>query len=97
MVCSYLPDGVICGLDFGSSKVLSKIRYYPPAQYLYRMNGGKFQISSNGTDYQTIHTVQNAIIGWNEIFVTPAINCRYARYLSPDGGYGNISEIEFYS
>src|SRR5439155_1347436 len=64
----------------------------------YRMTGGKFQGSSDGVSYTDLYTI-NSEPG-DSIYTTATISStsayRYVRYLSPDGGYGNVSELEFY-
>jgi hypothetical protein len=64
------------------------------------MLGGKFQgsntsSSSGFTDLHTV-TVTPALGGWVEVTLTDATTYWYSRYLSPDGGFCNVAEIEFY-
>ncbi len=92
-------DGGYTGMDLGSAKVIGKIRYYPRSSLASRMTGGKFQgsntsSSSGFVDLYTISTTPAA--QWNEIIISNPTTYRWVRYLSPDGGYGNIAEMEFY-
>jgi hypothetical protein len=83
---------------------ITKIRFYPRAQFANRMTGGTFE-GSNGDKtagpYITIARVtsQPAEAQWNEIttFEVPNPVFRYVRYSAPSSGWGNVSEIEFYS
>jgi hypothetical protein len=92
-------DGGYTGLDLGSAKVISKIRYYPRNNSVWRTVGGKFQGSNTSSsdgfvDLYTITATQaNA---WNEVTISNLTGYRWVRYLSPNGGYGNIAEMEFY-
>ncbi len=66
-----------------------RIRYYPRSGFADRMVGGAFE-GTNGDavtgPYRAIHTIANVGLG----------NYRYLRYRSPNGSYGNVSEVEFY-
>ena len=68
-----------------------KIRFYPRAGLNNRMVGGVFE--ADGTVLHTITEVPST--GWTEIKVNFE-GARYLRYRSPNGGYGNVAEIEFY-
>jgi hypothetical protein len=89
-------SGAYTGLDFGSSKTVSIIKFYPRENWAARMNGGKFQGSddnSNWTDIYTINT--NPAYAWTEVPVN--VKYRYVRYLSPANGHCNVAEIEFWN
>lgn len=62
------------------------------------MQGGKFQGSINGVTFSDIFTIQTAppFGQWVEVTISPTTPYRFLRYLSPDGGYCNVAEIEFY-
>jgi|GEM_PF-1806755 len=95
-------DGGYTGIDLGNgnAKVISKIRFHPRAGYEGRMTGGKFQGSNTGTGsgYTDLVTVSSTpSSGWNELTVTGTAAYRYLRYLSPNGGFTNVSEVEFYT
>ena len=95
-------NGVWVGLDLGEGKdaAVAKIRYYPRSEFPARMVGGKFQGSSTAdfskdvVDLFTI-TDEPGADQWSETTKIASDNkFRYLRYLSPDDGWGNVSEIE---
>jgi len=96
------PDGGYTGVKLNSGKVITKIRFYPRGweQYLIdRMIGGKFQGSNTGenegyTDLYTITTSPNSEL--NEVIINDLNAYTYIRYIGPNGGYCDVSEIEFY-
>ena len=98
------PTGNGCwvGLDFGAgvSNVITQINYCPRSGYESRMVGGIFQGANQASfsDAVTLGTVgtQPPSGGFTSMTVTDATAFRYVRYLSPDGGYGNVAELEFY-
>jgi beta-galactosidase len=94
------PDGSWVGLDLGRPTRISKIRFRPRAILPQRMVGGQFQGAStpdfeNAVDLFTIKTSPDANT-MSESTINIATPFRYVRYLSPDGGSGNIAELEFY-
>jgi hypothetical protein len=100
--------GGYTGIDLGEggAKRITKIRFHPRiyayagARTLLRMVGGRFQGSNEAPDhgffdlYTVTWTPEN---GWNEAAVADATLYRWLRYLSPDGGFANVAEIEFYA
>ncbi|HEX3019718.1 MAG TPA: discoidin domain-containing protein [Chitinispirillaceae bacterium] len=92
-------DGGYTGLDFGTAKVISKIRYYPPHDLESRMDGGKFQgKTSNSSDFEDLYTLSNTSHDqWHEVTISNSKAYRWVRYLGPDGSNCNIAEMEFYS
>ena len=95
-------NGAWVGLDLGSgiSKTVVAVRYYPRSSWAGRMVGGVFQ-GANTADFSaavTLFTITaqppEGVMTAQTISVTNAF--RYVRYLAPDGGYGNIAELEFY-
>jgi hypothetical protein len=104
------PNGGYAGIDLGSgnAKVIKKIRFFPRSDWSGgpdRMAGGKFQGSNAGesTGFLDLYSIPAgtpsgfAISSWVEVTVNNPTAYRYLRYLSPDGGYCNIAEVEFYS
>ena len=93
-----IADGVWVGLDLGTAKPIGKVRFYPRSGQTGRMVGGKFQGSNDlnsWTDLATISSLPS--LSWNELSVSNTTAYRYVRYLSPNGGWGNVAEVEFYS
>ncbi|HEY5811365.1 MAG TPA: hypothetical protein VIT23_01780 [Terrimicrobiaceae bacterium] len=88
------------GAILADSEMVRGIRFHPRAEFPERMVGGVFE----GTDgdpvtgiYETIYTItSNPPQGWSKVDVSLG-NYRYLRYRGPDGSYGNVAEIEFYS
>ena len=94
--------GAWAGLDLGAgaSKQIAAIRYAPRTGYSWRMNGGKFQ-GANSADFSdavTLHTLAGPPTeGLLTLqLVNYATAFRYLRYLSPDNGFCNVAEVEFY-
>ncbi|MFW0740037.1 Ig-like domain-containing protein, partial [Flavobacterium sp. T12S277] len=86
------------GLDLGTAKVVTNIRYYPIKSNAGRMLGGKFQGSntSNSADFVDLYTIQTQPnYGWQDVSIPNSKTYRYYRYLSPVDGYCNVAEIEF--
>jgi fibronectin type 3 domain-containing protein len=95
-------NGVWAGLDFGAgpSNVIGVIKYCPRATFASRMVGGVLQ-GANDPDFTnatTLFTITAApaynVLTPQTVSVTTAF--RYVRYLSPNNGYGNVAEVEFY-
>ena len=81
---------------------VTSVRFYPRDGFASRMNGGQFQGSNTGpdaTDYVTLATITTTPT--QGVYTTLPVNnttrYRYLRYVSPDYGYGNIAELEFYA
>ncbi len=101
-------NGAWVGLDLGTGKSarISKIRFRPRAdndansQFANRMIGGRFQ-GANMPDFKDAVdlfaiSASPAQGQWSEAAITNPAPFRYIRYLSPDGGSGNVAELEFY-
>ncbi|MCM3748849.1 discoidin domain-containing protein [Paenibacillus pasadenensis] len=89
------------GIDLGegNAKTVKVIRFYPRETFAFRMNGGKFQGSntSSSSGFVDLYTISgNSANGWNEVTIADPAAYRYLRYVSPNGGFGNVKEIEFY-
>jgi fibronectin type 3 domain-containing protein len=95
-------NGDWVGLDFGAgvSNVIVQIKYCPRSGLESRMVGGIFQGANqaNFSDAVTLFTITNqpATGVFTSANITNTAGFRYVRYLSPNGGYGNVSELEFY-
>ena len=88
------------GLDLGRTARLVKIRFRPRAELSDRMVGGQFQIA-NKADFRdafTVFTVTTPPVQgkMTEQAIMNSMAFRFVRYFSPNGGSGNVSELEFY-
>jgi len=95
-------NGDWVGLDFGMgvSNIITRINYCPRSGSESRMVGGIFQ-GANQADFSDavtlfIITTQPATGVFTSASITNPAGFRYVRYLSPNGGYGNVAELEFY-
>jgi len=90
-------NGGYAGLDLASAYSIGQIKYYPRSTFTSRMTGGKFQGSNDNTTYTDIYTISTEpTLAWQTVDVSSSAY-RYVRYLSPDGGYCNVAEVEFYT
>jgi hypothetical protein len=96
-----LADGNWVGLDLGSPKEITMIKYAARQHWGSRMDGGQFQASSTAdfsSDVVTFYTIS----GWpaygtlTEQAITMSQTYRYVRYISPDNGWCNVAELEFW-
>jgi chitodextrinase len=88
-------NGAFTGLDFGSQANITQIKFQPRTDWASRMNGGKFQGSNDGSSYTDVFTISSNP-PYNLSSVSVNANYRYMRYLSPNNGYCNVAEIEFW-
>ncbi len=95
-------NGVWAGLDFGAgaSNLVGVIKYCPRATFNSRMVGGVFQGANDAafTSPTTLFTI-TAAPAYSTLtpqLVTVTNAFRYVRYLSPNNGYGNVAEVEFW-
>ena len=99
------PNGNFVGIDQDGQAAVpasgtGTIRFYPRVGSANRMQGGKFQGSADGVTYTDLYTITGvpADSQWTSVSLSADPKpYRYLRYLSPNGGWGNVSEIEFYS
>ena len=89
------------GLDLGTARVITQVKYCPRSNYVSRIIGGQFQ-GSNTADFSS------GVVTLFTISATPAYGVltaqaisnttpfRYVRYFGPTGGSCNIAEVEFY-
>lgn len=96
-------DGAWAGLDLGIPRKITAIRYSPrnsTANWLDRMIGGTFQAADNPAfnNPVTLFTVPGAPT--YNVLTSAAVAdqglYRYVRYLSPNGGHCNVSEVQFH-
>lgn len=88
-VGAYVPEGF----------KLTHIRYCPRSGYGSRMLNGYFEVSEDGTNWTNVGTVSETPA--ESDFTTLAVAesdtvYYYLRYTAPDGGYGNVAEIEIW-
>jgi alpha-galactosidase len=95
-------NGCWAGLDLGAgvTKVITLISYCPRVSNEWRMPGGLFQ-GANSADFSdavTLFTItaQPPAGLFTSVAITNTAAFRYVRYLSPDGGWGNVAEVGFY-
>ena len=91
-------NGCWVGLDLGEDKTVIGARFFPVAGYKERTNGAKFQGSTAAdfsADVVDLASVGVAVNGWNQVAFSQPAKVRYVRYLSPDGGWGSVAEVEF--
>ncbi|MDB5297227.1 MAG: Carbohydrate binding family 6 [Phycisphaerales bacterium] len=91
------------GLDLGSAKHVTQIKFASRSGYEWRMAGGVFQASTTA-DFSAgtvdLFTVGNtgpvSSTALTTANVTAAGNYRYVRYLAPAQAYGNIAELQVF-
>lgn len=98
-------DKAWVGLDLGSPRVITEIKYAPRNDpgvlFLKRMVGGKFQ-GSPSADFSAgvvdLFTISKRPTRGqlNRAPVEVKTPFRYVRYLSPEEGCGNVAEVEFW-
>jgi hypothetical protein len=92
------PNGGYTGLDLGTARVLTEIRFAPRSGWDWRMDNGRFQGSntSSSSGFVDLFTIGDASEGWNVVPITNPNAYRYVRYLGPNWSYANVAEIELY-
>jgi hypothetical protein len=97
---SSAADGAWVGVDFGSAKTITQIKFAPRKGFQGRMIGGTFQVSDTAdfsgkvVDLFVIKKApKNGAITAQAVSVGEAY--RYVRYLAPNGTFGNIAETSF--
>jgi fibronectin type 3 domain-containing protein len=95
-------NGCWVGLYFGASvsNAITQINYGPRAGSESRMVGGIFQGANqaNFSGAVTLYTVktQPPTGVFSSVSLTNTSAFRYVRYLSPNGSYGDMAELQFY-
>jgi beta-galactosidase len=94
-------DGDWVGLDLGSAKQITNLRFLPRIGYASRMNGGIFQ-GANIVDFSTaVNFLTLTSTPPDSTFTAQVITnltaYRFVRYLAPSNGFGNVAEVQFYS
>lgn len=92
-------NGDYFGLDLGTAQTVGSVRFAPRQNFAGRMVGGKIQGSNTSatSGYADLYTISSAPpVGSITIAnITNTTAYRWVRYLAPNGGYGNVSEMEF--
>jgi enterochelin esterase-like enzyme/regulation of enolase protein 1 (concanavalin A-like superfamily) len=95
-------NGCWVGLDFGVgvSNTIARINCCPRSGFESRMVGGILQ-GANRADFSdavALYTIgtQPTSGAFTSMSISNTAAFRYVRYLSPNGGWGNVSELEFY-
>lgn len=92
--------GAWVGLKLTNKKTVQGIRFYPRDGHRNRMLGGKFQACNNESFTENVSTLyeikSTPLTEWNCLNVSLNQQFKYLRYVSPDNGFGNIAELEFY-
>ncbi|MCL2104403.1 MAG: discoidin domain-containing protein [Kiritimatiellaeota bacterium] len=89
------------GLDFGSEKEITSIRFVPRRNSTHpnRMDGGWFEVADNPDFINPTGVYTNngapSISGVTEVVLAQPVTNRYARYCSPSSGYCNVAAIDF--
>jgi fibronectin type 3 domain-containing protein len=95
-------NGCWVGLYFGASvsNAITQINYCPRSGFESRMVGGMFQGANqaNFSGAVALYTVttQPPTGAFNSVSLTNTSAFRYVRYLSPNGGYGDVAELQFH-
>jgi|GEM_PF-4243162 len=96
-------SGSWTGLDLGTAKRITKIRFMPRLNNGNLMVGGVFQ-GSNSISFSTpttLYTVASAPVATGGVYTTATVGntgaFRYVRYVGPAGSYCNVASILFYT
>jgi hypothetical protein len=95
-----VANGDWVGLDLGSAQSIGQISFAPRSGFASRMVGGVFQASTTSnfsSGVTTLYTITTAPT--NGVLTTVTLStpttARYVRYLSPNGGWGDVAEVAF--
>jgi hypothetical protein len=93
---SYEKSGGFCQMEFSQEEEIHAIRYYPRPRYQTRLTNAVFQISNDGSNWTTIHTIDATPASgiWTEVEFSPSVNAKFVRLIQPTN-WLTISEIEF--
>lgn len=84
-------------LGAGNEQAIGKVRFYPKTGNIGRMNGTLIQGSNDGTNFVTLHTISGVSeLKWYTALLNTGTAYRYLRYYTPNNGYANAGELEFY-
>ncbi len=84
-------------LGAGNEQAIGKVRFYPRTGSVDRMNGALIQGSNDGTNFVTLHIISGVSdLKWYTVLINTDTAYRYLRYYTPNNGYANAGELEFY-
>ncbi|MEO8615904.1 MAG: putative Ig domain-containing protein [Luteolibacter sp.] len=92
------PTGGFAQIDLGQTLAgrVTAIRFMARSGYTYRMNGGVFQGSNNGTSWTNLNSVSSDPgSAWQQVSVADSTYYRYLRYYHATG-LADIAEVEFH-
>jgi subtilase family serine protease len=96
-------NGNWVGLDLGSTGgIVTEVKYASRSGWASRMNGGIFQASNNSSfssGVVNLYTIGSSANPSSSSLATQTFSnttaYRYYRYLSPNGSFGDVAEVEF--
>lgn len=97
-----VEDGAWVGLDLGRNAraLLTRVRYAPRSAHAGRMLNGTFQVATtlDFSDAVTVTAIGTtpAVGTLSQLDVSVFQDYRYLRYVAPNGGWGNVAEVEFW-
>ena len=84
-------------LGAGNEQAIGSIKFYPRAGFAGRMNGALIQGSNDGTNFVTLYSISGVSdYKWYRVSTNTDMAYRYLRYYTPNSGYANAAELEFY-
>jgi hypothetical protein len=90
-------DGGWTQASMASDAPVTGIRWYPRENFLSRHVGGRFVGVASNNEEVGLATIEVAKDGWNILNVTAGSDKFHSvKYYAPNGGYGNVAEIEVY-
>ena len=91
-------DGGYTEAKLAHAASVSCIRFFPRAQYISgRYAGGTFVgFTKSGAAVPLATIAETPSLKWQLLNVTARTEVVSVRYNSPDGGFGNMAEIEVY-
>ena len=90
-------DGGYTEAKLAHAASVSGISFFPRAQYVSRYAGGTFVgYTKSGAAVPLATIAETPSLKWQLLNVTARTEVVSVRYNSPDGGFGNMAEIEVY-
>jgi regulation of enolase protein 1 (concanavalin A-like superfamily) len=87
------------GIRLEKPRALKAVRIFPREAYNIRIFKGYIEGSDDGVSFDKLYefNAAPASAGWTQFYVNAAKPYLYYRYISPEYGYGNVAEVEFYA